>query len=319
MYNEFSVLKNIMNRIDVLNQGNPALVIPPGDDAALLAPLSRPVVTTDTHREGVHFKLEWQSPHDIGYKAVMAALSDLAASYARPVCLFINLGLPASASESLAGDLYDGVKAALTQTSCAMGGGNISMSETVSLDLFALGEGDPVIFPMRSGAVPGQGMYVTGPLGLARGGLMCLQRGEPGFPDLVERFKKPSARFDAAGVLKQNGVACVMDVSDGLSGDAGHVARASNLTVRLHIGHDHVHPSLEKFCRVSGENAQAMMMSGGEDYELLFTCNPQMFEKIKADLPQAFRVGTCLSYTGRNLEGVPESCRSYVHGETIRT
>lgn len=316
MYNEFSVLKTILEKIRSLNAQSRALAVQPGDDAALLTPLSRPVVTTDTQREGVHFKLDWQTPFDIGYKAVMAALSDLAASYARPVSVFINLGLPASASETLVDQLYDGVKAALTGTGCAMGGGNISMARELSLDLFALGEGHPDCFPMRSTALPGHGLYVTGPLGLARAGLMCLQNQDHRFPDLIEYFKKPRARFDAADILRSYGVTCVMDVSDGLAGDAGHIARASNLTVSFHIDERNIHPSLAAFCRGSENTPEAMMISGGEDYELLFACLPSVFETIRSDLPQAFQVGVCRPYNGTWMEGLPETCSSYVHGET---
>ena len=314
MFNEFSVLKKILGKIDETNRNHPALIVPPGDDAALLASLTRPVISTDTQREGVHFRLDWQTPFEIGYKSVVVALSDLAASYARPVCLFINLGLPKTVNEILIEELYDGVKSALLHNSCALGGGNISASTELSLDLFALGEGDASLFPMRSKALAGEGLYTTGPLGLARAGLMCLEQNCRDYPDLVGHFKKPVARFDAAKVLCDFNVACVMDLSDGLAGDAGHMALASDITLRVHIENEHIYSSLEKFCSTFDLSPAEMMISGGEDYELLFSCAPDLFEKIRKHLPQAFRVGSCLPFTGVRLEGVPATCRSFVHG-----
>lgn len=315
MLDEFLVLKKILKTLEPLNRNHPALIVPPGDDAALLAPLSRPVISTDTQREGIHFRLDWQTPFEIGYKSVVAALSDLAASFARPVCLFINLGLPAQCREILVEDLYLGVRGALADYACAMGGGNISASPVLSLDLFVLGEAEGRLFPRRSAAAEGDGVYVTGPLGLARAGLVCLQKGITTFPDLVHAFKKPRARFDAANVLLKHDVACVMDLSDGLAGDAGHLAEASDLTFRLGIDRMCIPHELSAFCTCHEEPPLHMMMSGGEDYELLFTCPPSVFETLQKELPQAFRVGCCIPYTGSRLEGVPESCRSFVHGK----
>jgi len=315
MFNEFSALKKILEKLGETNRNHPALIVPPGDDAALLASLSRPVISTDTQREGVHFRLDWQTPFEVGYKSVVVALSDLAASYAKPFCLFINLGLPKTVNEILIEELYDGVKSALSHYSCSLGGGNISASSELSLDLFAVGEGETCLFPMRSKALAGEGLYATGPLGLARAGLMCLEQDCMDFPDLVAHFKKPLARFDAAKVLSGYNVACVMDLSDGLAGDAGHMALASDITIRFHIEQDHVPPSLETFCRRFNSSPQEMMISGGEDYELLFSCAPDVFEKIRKHLPQAFRVGSCLPFTGVRLEGVPATCRSFVHGD----
>lgn len=314
MYDEFSVLKRILEKMGPSNRNHPALIVPPGDDAALLKALARPVISTDTQREGVHFRRDWQTPFEIGYKSVVAALSDLAASYAKPVCLFINLGLPETSDETLAEDLYTGISAAVSDYPCALGGGNISSSPVLSLDLFVLGEAETGLFPRRSSARPGEGLYVTGPIGLARAGLLCLQNGCTDFPDLTARFKKPSARFDAAAILCGHDVACVMDISDGLAGDAGHLARSSDLTLRLHIEKESIPPSLELFCSRFGYDPLEIMMSGGEDYELLFTCPPDVFDNIRLSLPCAFRVGACVAHTGSSLEGVPETCRSFVHG-----
>jgi len=115
-------------------------------------------------------------------------------------------------------ELYLGIQKALKHYDCALGGGNISKGSRLSLDLFAIGEGRSDLFPTRSAARPGDGLYVTGPLGLARAGLDALIRKDDSARALINRFKMPQARFDAARVLAEHQVACVMDISDGLAG-----------------------------------------------------------------------------------------------------
>jgi len=92
---EFALIKKLLNRVPLEKNVAAFIKIPPGDDAALLAPLKNPVITTDTHKEGIHFRLDWQTPQEVACKAVAVTLSDLAASYAAPIALFINLALPA--------------------------------------------------------------------------------------------------------------------------------------------------------------------------------------------------------------------------------
>lgn len=288
--------------------------VPPGDDAALLAPLSRPVITTDTQREGVHFKAPWITPEAIGARAVEVTLSDLAASYARPVCLFVNLGLPEAVPESTIERIYRGLYTALARHGCRLAGGNIARARELALDLFAVGEGRRDLFPRRSAARPGEGLYATGPLGLARCGLWALEHRDQRFPRLVQSFLAPRARFDAAAHLAEQGVRCVMDISDGLAGDAAHIAEASELTIFLDPAEAARNPDLRSFCRANRLSAEAMVLSGGEDYELLFTCPQTQFEALRALLPGACRVGRCEAFDGAPLRNLPADLSSYQHG-----
>ena len=294
--------------------GQDEAAVPPGDDAALLAALSRPVITTDTQREGVHFQWSWLEPEQLGERAVEVTLSDLAACYARPVSLFVNLGLPAAVSETTILRIYQGLYAALERNACRLGGGNISRAEALTLDLFAVGEGRADGFPRRSAARSGDGLYATGPLGLARCGLRALQRHDGRFPDLVERFLQPRARFDAAEVLAAQGVRCVMDVSDGLAGDAAHIAEASSLTIEMDPSAAARHAGLRAFCETYGLSPEETVLAGGEDYELLFACPEETFAALKPLLPQALRVGTCKVFDGAPLRNVPARLASFQHG-----
>ena len=315
---EFGLIEKLLQPTAASADTASPLIVPPGDDACLLSPLYRPVVSTDTQKEGIHFRLDWQTPEEIGRKAVSVTLSDLAASYARPVSLFVNLGIPPYISESFIVELYKGMREALRQYDCTLGGGNISSGGELSLDLFAIGEGEKEGFPTRSGAKPGFGLYVTGPLGLARAGLETLKRNDPDFPRLVQRFKAPKARFDAAGILAAHGVPCVMDISDGLSGDARHIAKASHITIELDVGGLIHEEALLSFCEKYDRRPEELALAGGEDYELLFTCPPDTFNSLKKSLPYAARVGRCLAFQGRDIIGRESGVPSYRHGDKNR-
>jgi len=288
--------------------------IAPGDDAGLLCTLKNPVITTDTQKEGVHFILDWQSPEEIGRKSVAITLSDLAACYAAPVSLFINLALPSHISDPFVESLYRGIQDALSIYNCALGGGNISRSAEFSIDLFAVGEGRDDLFPTRSAAKPGDGLYCTGPLGLSRAGLSCLKKKDAGFPALISKFISPSARFDAAKVLAENGVACVMDVSDGLAGDADHIARASGITIEFALKLEDDDGQMVSFCKKYALNPETMILAGGEDYELLFSCRPEVYAEISKALPEAVQVGTCHPFEGAHLRNLPAGVSSFQHG-----
>ena len=270
MKNEFTTIKNILNISKENFYNHPAIVVPPGDDAALLQKITRPVISTDTQRENIHFKLGWSAPEEIGYKAITVTLSDLAASYAEPVAVFINLGIPNYISDIFISKLYTGINQALEKYNCALGGGNISSAEELSLDLFAVGNGDDELFPLRSKAEKGDGLYVTGPIGLAKAGLDALQKNNNEFISVINSFKNPKARFDASKILKSHKVSCVMDISDGLLGDAEHIAVASDISIEFSLEKNSLEDSLIQYCNKFNLSPVEFAIAGGEDYELLF-------------------------------------------------
>lgn len=310
---EFGLIRRIVaagsrgRAADVLIDG-------PGDDTCRLRPLSRPVVTTDCHREGVHFRRDWQTLQEVGFKAVAVTLSDLAAAYARPGALFVNLTMPPDLAETDAVALYEGIGAALDFYDTALGGGNVSLGRELALDLFAVGQGRADIMPTRRAAMVGDHLYASGPLGLAQAGLHCLKAGDGRFPELTAAFKRPRARFDAAAVLANAGIQCVMDISDGLAGDARHIAEASDLSIYLQLSAENLAPSLMDFCRRRGLDPLETALVGGEDYELLFACPPETFATISARLPGAVEVGRCLPRAETPLVGPAARMVSFQHG-----
>ncbi|MEW6079260.1 MAG: thiamine-phosphate kinase [Thermodesulfobacteriota bacterium] len=312
---EFGLIRAITTDAPLTRGGQPVFDVSPGDDAAVLKDIRRPVISTDAHVQGVHFDLAWQTPEEVGYKAVVVTLSDLAASYARPVAMFVNLTLPPDVSESLAIEICAGLKKALREYDCTLGGGNVTSGRDIYLNLFVIGELLTSRYPSRSNAKINDGLYCTGPLGLARAGLMMLQKKDDALPGLIERFKFPRARFDAAAILAAHDVACVIDVSDGLAGDAAHLAEASRVTLTFDFDDAVYSPDLLTFCKRFGQSPEEMVLRGGEDYELLFTCDPAKFDAIHKQLPEACRVGWCREFDGQYLKGLPHGLRSFQHGE----
>ena len=312
---EFNLIEKLLEYAPCNQVNGSHIKVPPGDDACLLGSIQYPVITTDTQKEGVHFRSDWLTPEETGARAVEITLSDLAASYAAPISLFINLALPSHISDQTVEKLYKGIKKSLIKHNCTLGGGNISRSTRLSLDIFALGCGKEDIFPVRSGALAGEGLYCTGPLGLARAGLALLIKKDFEFKELIAKFISPSARFDAAKILAKNRVKCVTDISDGLAGDAKHIAEASKIAVEFKLKSFCFEPALTLFCKKYNLVPEEMVLAGGEDYELLFTCMPDKFEDIKRELPAAFKVGRCIRFNGKHLVNLPSGISSFQHGK----
>lgn len=315
---ENELLSDVLKTVSGHEDFSGMIKIRPGDDACLLEKIHRPVISTDSQIEDIHFRLSWMSPYEIGKKAVSVCLSDLAASYAKPVAIFLNLGIPEGFTKSMTRELYRGIQASLEKYRCGLGGGNITKSMVLGLELFAVGEGSG-IFPVRSNAKPGYGIYSTGFTGLSRCGLLlnmkyrqkefsCFSGGA-----MDSAFRNPCARFDAAEILKKYNVDCVMDISDGIAADAARMAEASGITIRLCPENFLIHDEMKEFCTINNLDPVKEAVQGGEDYELLFACEEPVFEKIKNELPHAFMTGTCRPFSEKRLENLPSDVEAFDH------
>jgi thiamine-monophosphate kinase len=231
-----------------------------GDDAAILQvpPNEKLVVTTDTSVDGIHFKREWLEHSEIGYRATAAALSDLAAMAARPLGMVIALTLPRADREE-ATALAAGIQQAASESQCPIVGGDITSGHTLSLTITALGS---AVTPLsRSGATPGDRVYVTGLLGGPGAAVRAWLAGKhPNAHDRA-RFAHPVPRIEAALALASRGATAGIDISDGLMGDLAHVAAASGIRIEV---------DLERIPRVTGVSA-LQAASSGEEYELAVT------------------------------------------------
>lgn len=233
------------------------------DDAAVLA--GGLVLTQDALVEGVHFRLEWTSWRDLGYKAAAVNLSDLAAMGAEPEGLLVTLALPGETEVEDVLELYEG----LNEPGVPVVGGDTTSSSALSLTVAAAGRAGRS--PGRGGARPGDALVVTGPLGGAAAGLEALRRGLGGFDVLVQAFNRPPYRFDAARVLAPVAHA-LMDLSDGIASDAGRIAERSGVKLVVEA------ERLPLFPRIA-EVADLPFWTLGEDYELLAALTPADAER----------------------------------------
>lgn len=264
-----------------------------GDDAAMLQELKYPVISTDSHHQDIHFRFDWLEPQEVGYRAAMACLSDLAASFADPVALFINISAPHDSMPQLC-EIYRGLSRALEYCSCQLAGGNTTGSPDgrIRLDLTAIGECRSGMMPRRDAGRPGDLLCTTGPLGLARCGLLALQHDWPEPPSACRSaFRAPRARFDAVAILHQAGIRACMDVSDGLRIDAERLAQASRMEFELSTSRMHLPEDVRDYCRQRNLDPDELQFDSGEDYELLFCATPEQFHSIQHQLPGAQSCG----------------------------
>ncbi|WP_234023341.1 thiamine-phosphate kinase [Sorangium cellulosum] len=247
-----------------------------GDDAAILAlaaqtgaragAAERLVWTVDSAVEGVHFRRDLMSFEDLGYRATMAAASDLAAMGARPVGLLAALVLPRDVSDEDLLALARGQRLACDAIGTAILGGNLSRGGELSITTTALGAAAAPL--RRDGARPGDTIALAGPVGLAAAGLALLERAAAPAGAAAERaiqaFRRPLARIDA-GLRAGAGAGAAIDISDGLAADLGHLARASGVRVLLDPA-ALVTAELAGAAALLGADALELALHGGEDY-----------------------------------------------------
>jgi thiamine-monophosphate kinase len=257
------------------------LVVGIGDDAAVLRLGGQAIcVTTDLMLEGVHFDLAYMKPFEVGWRAMAANLSDLAAMGARPRWGLLSLGLTPPVERELVEGLLGGVMELASAHGLTLAGGDTVASPRLLISLCLLGAAEPRRPVLRRGAHPGDAVCVTGRLGEAAAGLAWLKRGgrrdDPLAASAVECFLRPAPRVAAGRALAQSGRAhAMMDISDGLASDLARLCQASQVgaTVEerlLPIG-DHT----RAVAQALGTSALDWALAGGEDFELLFTCAPQ--------------------------------------------
>jgi len=226
-------------------------------DAAELGGL---VITQDALVEGVHFRLEWTSWHDLGYKAAAVNLSDLAATGAEPEALIVSLALPGDTAVDDVLELYRG----LCEPAVPILGGDTSSAERLYLSVTALGRSPRV--PGRGGAQPGDSLVVTGPLGASAAGYLALRHGMES--DLVEAHLRPPLRLREGRELAQRAHAMI-DLSDGLAADAGHIAARSGCKLVIELDRTPIAEGVASVAKRLGEDVWELACGFGEDYELL--------------------------------------------------
>ncbi|GLW24452.1 thiamine-phosphate kinase [Microbispora triticiradicis] len=272
---EFGVIQRISGR---LTQGA-AVLLGPGDDAAILrAPDGRVVVSTDLLVEGRHFRRDWSGGYDIGRKAAAQNLADIAAMGADPTALVVGLGLPPDAAADWLDALTDGFRDECDLVGATVAGGDVTRSEIVVLGVTALGDlgGRPPV--TRSGARPGDVVAVAGRLGHAAAGLALLTAGagagSPELRELPEAHRRPRPPYACGPRAALLGATAMLDVSDGLLQDLGHVAEASGVAVALDAAALPVAEVLAAAAGELGADPLEWVLTGGDDHALAATFPP---------------------------------------------
>jgi thiamine-monophosphate kinase len=250
-------------------------VVGVGDDAAVLAPSHghKLVVTTDVLVEGLDFTAALSEPEDWGWKAVAANLSDLAAMGAEARWLVLALTVPGPTPVGTLERVYAGVGEACLTFGVALVGGDVSAGPALSMAVTALGEAERPV--LRSGARPGDRLGVTGPLGAAAAGLGLLRRGDRAagellgrFPGLAAAHRRPTPALAMGLALARAGASAMIDVSDGLAGDALHLAEASRVGLEVHDATVPLAPGVAEAAALLGLDPLELALGGGEDFVL---------------------------------------------------
>src|SRR5580692_1657446 len=290
---------------------DPRTLVGIGDDAAVLAaPDGRVVASTDFLLEGRHFRRNWSSATDVGHKAAARSLVDVAAMDAVPTGLLIALAAPPDLPVTWARDLTEGLAAECARAGATVVGGDTSRAGTVLIVTTVLGDLAGRAPVLRSGAAPGDLVAVTGPLGHAAAGLALLQAGLTDGP-LVAAQRRPQPPYDAGPQAADLGATAMIDISDGLLADLGHIASASG--VRIDLSSDRLSPGeglqaaarfflgrTERGSTPGPSPALTWVLTGGEDHALAATFPPGTALPPRWDL-----IGTVREGDGVTVDGQP--------------
>ncbi len=309
---EFDRIRSIAHRLGARAHGL-------GDDCALLPDGDRTLaVSTDLSVEGVHFRLDWIEPAEAGWRACAGALSDLAAMGAVPVGVLPAIAVPRQASEDDLVALAGGIGDAAGAVGAPVIGGDLSSGPVWSIAITVLGRAERPV--TRAGASPDDGIWVTGTLGGARAALEAWRRGETPEPGARAAFARPEPRIAAGRWLSAHGARAMLDLSDGLAGDAGHLAAASDVRLELALESVPVAAAAIAAAKRLDLPVQQFAAEGGEDYELLVALPSDFAAADVREFEEACRialtrVGTVKRGGGvrAELAGRPLTLRGYDH------
>ena len=291
---EFGLIEHLTRNIEIQNASS---ILGVGDDAAVIDHFGKQtVLSTDLLVEGVHFDLIYTPLKHLGYKSVVVNLSDVYAMNATPTQIILSLGISNRFSLEALDECYEGVYAACEKYGVDLVGGDTTSSQKgLIISLTAIGEVAPDQYVKRSTAKKGDLLCVSGDLGAAYVGLLFLEREKkifiesPGVqPDLenesyvIGRLLKPEARKDIVEFFASNQIkpTAMMDISDGLSSEILHICKDSNLGCVLYEEKIPVAEDMKKAAFKFEIDPTACALSGGEDYELLFTVAQEDYEKL---------------------------------------
>jgi thiamine-monophosphate kinase len=284
---EFQLIRSLARRF---GRTGPRVHRGIGDDAAVVQPGPGDILllTTDLLAEGVHFRRDTARPEDIGFKAAVANLSDIAAMGGTPQFVLVSLAIPSGWRAASVGRLYKGLMEACRPHGVELVGGDTSSSlQGLFISVTLTGYADYSSVLTRSAARAGDLIYVTGTLGDSLAGLGLLQnhcgaaltRREAGY--LVGRHRRPAARIQAGRLLARHRLAsAAIDLSDGLSGDLPHLCAQSGVGAEILADSLPLSPACRAYASARALDPVSLALQGGEDYELLFTVPPGHRDRV---------------------------------------
>jgi thiamine-monophosphate kinase len=278
---EFGLIRELTARL----APTPAVDLGPGDDAAVVkTPDGRVVATTDVLIEGRHFRRDWSTAYDVGRKSAAQNLADVAAMGAVPTAILLGFVAPADLPATWATELMDGLRDECQVAGAAVVGGDVVRGDAVTLAITALGDLQGRRPVLRSGAQVGDVVAVTGWLGWSAAGLTVLQRGFRSPRAFVEAHRRPEPPYHAGPAAADLGATAMVDVSDGMVADLGHVAAASGVDIDLRAADFDVPAQMADIGQAVGVDPLVWVLSGGEDHAIVAT-----FPK-SVQLPARWRV-----------------------------
>ena len=295
------LLAGLMGRGVTPETARRGLVVGIGDDAAAWRTSAAiQLATTDTMVQGVHFSLDTATWRELGWKALAVNLSDIAAMGGSPKWALVTVGLPDDTEVDSVVELYRGMLDLAGPSQTAIIGGDTITSPLVLITLTVTGEATDDALLTRSGARPGDEVAVTGTLGASAAGLAMLKR-HLNFEPRTTAFLRaahlrPQPRLAEGRVLVEHGVRAAIDLSDGLIADLGHVCQESRVAARVWVDRVPLHPLTRA---AFPAEALGLALSGGEDYELLFTAPPDLMARVAGYL------STPATIIGEIVEGEP--------------
>lgn len=289
---EFELLAKLRER---LPPNDPRVRLGSGDDAAVTVPGAATATSVDALVDGVHFRRGETRPRMIGRKALATALSDLAAMGAEPGEAYVVLGAPPDLGEEEFLALLDGLLELAQETETTLAGGDVTRAPVLILAVTVVGHArQPDELVPRGGAEPGDLLVLTGEIGGAAAGRLLLDN--PGFIETVgestadqlrARQLDPRPRLRSGRALAEAGATALIDLSDGLAGDALHVAEASGVALRIEAASLPLAKGVAEVAAAVGRDPHELAVSGGEDYELLAALPPQRLAETSARIGEA--------------------------------
>jgi len=303
---EFELLARLRER---LPPAGPRVRLGSGDDAAVTVPGGATATSVDAIVDGVHFRRDEAPPQAIGRKALATALSDLAAMGTEAGEAYVVLGAPPDLGEEEFDALLEGLLALAAETGTTLAGGDLTRAPALTLAVTVVGHAGSTddLIP-RSGARPGDLLVVTGELGGAAAGRLLLERPELGralADSTAERLRarqlEPLPRLRSGRALAAAGATAMIDLSDGLAGDARHLADASGVALRVETGSLPLAKGLAEVAAAAGRDPLELAVAGGEDYELLASLPPDRLVRTSEAI--ADEAETTLTPIGQVLAG----------------